>query len=116
MAKIYIVYCLINPRTNTPYYVGVTMNRLQARLSLHMCQQGRSLGNTTVCDRRKDLHNTFRHDGIKPVIKALAVADIHTVDFLEHHYYNHFINIGHELLQLGTRFNYSKHILNRRSF
>lgn len=98
------IYCLVDPRTNSPFYVGATMNKVKARLCSHISElsgyppENWSKKMQFVCE--------IIRSGEKPVAKTLAVVFLKDVDYYESFFYNLLIELGFKLLQKPHAFYY----------
>jgi hypothetical protein len=99
------IYCLINPLTNEPFYVGATVNPLQVRLSEHLfsstCHGG-------FQQQRHDMMARIMKKKMRPVIFPLVVTTEKRVDYYEEYYYKRYTRMGFKLLQRNDKFSYSK--------
>lgn len=105
------IYCLIDPRTSNPFYVGATSNSLPSRLSAHILEakQWSSL-------REVFQHGPSRQKQLtiilllyikqKPQIVKLAHVHAKEADHYEKFFYEMFIHQGFELHQKATAFHY----------
>lgn len=100
------IYCLIHPITRHPFYVGATKLPINIRLSGHICEY-----NTYRPDshsvKMKYIGNLLQQ-GIKPKVRLLYVATLHSVDHYERFFYDLFKQQGYNLLQKDTAFSYKK--------
>lgn len=106
------IYCLIDPRTNLPFYVGATKSCLKKRLYNHL-----SIihipGKYGVMAARRDLIKNIVAEELKPEIKLLKQVLPHEVDFYENYFYSYYTDRGIELLQSKWLFNYQLKKLNK---
>lgn len=105
------IYCLVNPLTGLPFYVGATKHRLSARISRH-CSD-----NSRICTpddshsyNKAVLFKQLKDMGLRPIIMLLFTTNKENVDICEKYFYNLFISQGIDLLQTNYNFLYDKKI------
>lgn len=105
--KLYKIYCLIDPRTDSIFYVGATKVLLRTRLSGHI-SDSKLLSGGAIFNRRSERINEIINIGNRPVIKLLGATSLEKVDRLEAFFYKKYLRDGHDLLQSPDKFFYSK--------
>jgi hypothetical protein len=112
------VYCLINPLTGNPFYVGATKGRLSTRLSQHI---GEAMGVNTyyirsISDDKKDLIRIAMYYQERPTAKLLYSSDsLFDAGYYEEFFYNLFTLQGYTLLQKKPS-GYAQYINNCRFY
>ena len=109
------IYCLLDPFSGLPFYVGATRNKLEFRLNSHVA--GRKViqyvpGKTT------DRHNLIKsivERGEMPLISCLLVVPTSLTDIFEHYCYLFLTSQGIDLLQSNCRFTYQGHYDKRKT-
>lgn len=91
------IYCLVNPLTNKPFYVGATKGTLHGRLSGHIHESKTFI--PKHWDRKHTLINEIIVCGSKPQIKLLFITPIYSAEYYELFFFHVLINQGFELLQ-----------------
>jgi hypothetical protein len=110
----YTIYCLIDPRTNQPYYVGASWNKysLANRLARHVGHANSDkhvrYKYNNITSHRHEIVYQLQEQSMQPIIKALFVTTAENVDTSEESAYNHLIKLGFALLQDKYRFCYNK--------
>lgn len=105
------IYCLVDPRTKIPFYVGSTKRHLINRLYGHI---GDSAGIHVIngmynLGHHKRLHiQRILKCGLKPEIHLLCIVSPDITDICEKYFYNYFVSQGIDLLKSISRFNYQK--------
>lgn len=95
------IYCLINPFTGKPFYVGVCqhpVNRFYNHISYRQ-----STKKNTLTKERYTLLDKIRGAGMKPGMVILRKCDILNAGKWERHFYNK-LSKQHRLLQSAGRF------------
>jgi hypothetical protein len=98
------IYCLIDPRTNKPFYVGATSGKLNIRLSSHL-----SDCRLTPVDRHNNKMKLIRNildSGKRPKIRLLQSVTLHEADHYEKFFFTLLRQQGFELLQQDYAFSY----------
>lgn len=107
------IYCLVDPRTKCPFYVGATVVRLKNRLSAHIHEavnfRPNKYGMQYTTHKKHSLILELNKIGIKPIIDLLYTCTIHSVDYYEQFFNQMLINQGFELFNVTHHFNYSKY-------
>lgn len=106
----YKIYCLVDPNTNAPFYVGVTKGKLRVRLSCHLQNVDYVVKNwkkRTLTYQRNELIYNILNDLKKPKIYLLFVTDKSSAAFMEKKCYEYLTNQGAELLQSSILFQYN---------
>lgn len=98
------IYCLVNPITNRPFYVGATKSNLSARLSAHINESKAIL--PIYWNRKNYLINYIISLNKRPIITPLHKCALFEVDHYEQLFYNVLTQQGFKLLQENS-FNYS---------
>lgn len=106
----YTIYCLIDPRNDELYYIGITYRKLNIRLSSHIGHANsdrhmRGYDNGFICKRHEIVYQ-LKEIGLKPIIKALFVVDAENAEDCEWLLYKHYKSLGFNLIQSEYRFNY----------
>lgn len=101
------IYCLINPITNTPFYVGATAKELKIRLWGHYGEVNATHSSNSLHSKRALIFNAARIAGLKIEIKHLDTVHISQANEMEAYYYNKFVTEGHFLIQSTARFIYT---------
>lgn len=102
------IYCLLDPRSNKPFYVGCTNGKLSTRLSAHITEIKTYTGNRR--SKKQEYIAEMIEQGIRPTILLLCLSDLEVADHCEEFYYLAFKRAGFELLQLPSSFFYSRKI------
>lgn len=109
------IYCLVDPRNNTPFYVGSTKRKLSLRLSGHISDSKGVFGlrpykdNVLYVGYQKKLYiQSIINGGNKPQIVLLCSVAPHLTDLFEKYFYSYFKSQNIDLLQVSNRFNYQK--------
>lgn len=99
------LYCLVDPRTGQPFYVGTTYRKLRERLAQHIAVARNLLPHQDgIIERRGRFINDMVAHGIKPEIKLLFVSHIDNINRIEGETYRLFCDLGYNLLQSDCRF------------
>ena len=112
---VYTIYCLIDPRNDTPYYVGAMKNgkypldqRLRGHISHANCERYLiNRANKYVSDRLRIVYD-LELENNRPTIKALLVVTANNVDFCEALGYEYLTSLGFVLHQSPYNFHYTK--------
>lgn len=109
----YKIYCLINPFTSIPFYVGATRQTLHTRLLSHISQvfslnYNLKFGDSVIYKRGLLIKDIISR-GKDPIISLLTMADAEQVDILERFHYQQFVEKGIDLIQSPYRFSYEDH-------
>lgn len=112
-SKNYSIYCLVNPVTDTPFYVGATNMILDKRLRAHITQRI-ATKRDTLSKKRISLINYLVGIGNPPTIRLLASVTKTRVNSGERMWYRKFIRDGHEMMQHPSFFNY-KSVIQRHA-
>lgn len=109
------IYCLFNPITRLPFYVGATRSSLHKRLKEHLA--GRNVKSYTngKSSMRNDLLKYLMNNGIKPEIYSLIIVSADMANYCEKYFYTLFISQSIDLLQSGYRFTYQQHYYKNKS-
>jgi len=102
------IYCLIDPRTGKPFYVGCTGGTIKNRLSAHITEI-KTYHGYNLSDKQK-LIASIIEAGLRPEAILLCNTTIEKADWVERFYYKAFVNLGFTMLQLSTSFFYSRKI------
>lgn len=103
------IYCLIDPRTGSPFYVGAAQNP-KARYNYHMSYLP-DMREETIQGKRFRLVKSILKTGQRPILKIISRVTIRMAGRMECFYYNRFTKQGHTLLQSVYKFyNPSQHI------
>jgi hypothetical protein len=100
------IYCLIDPRTNTPFYVGATRRPLIKRLYGHIGQANTNNGRGHG-EKRAQIIRAILAAGLRPCIQLLCTTTPEHANHLEQYFYRYFTAQGIELQQSIHFFNYS---------
>lgn len=91
------LYCLVDPRTSKPFYVGITVCRLNSRLSGHIAEikayQGRHRS------EKQEFLREMVESGVRPTIQLLRQVSLNETDFYEFFFYEMFIKQGYKMYQ-----------------
>jgi hypothetical protein len=98
------IYCLFNPLSGHPFYVGATCYKLNIRLANHISEC--KVYGPDRWSRKMSFINKLLSDGIKPKIRLIYISDIDTVDHYERFFHGMFVYQGYTLLQKPTAFSY----------
>ena len=109
------IYCLINPLTGIPFYVGATRRTLHARFVSHVGASNVKTYSITKSSTRANLIKSLMSQGLKPHISCLMIVSPDVADYCESHFYNYFISQGIDLLQSPHRFTYQQHYCKNKS-
>lgn len=101
----YKLYCLVDPRNNKPFYVGVTKCKLPTRLCQHVKEVEYGCFRLTG---KQQLMNDIKLSGKKVRIRLIFATDLPSVDFYENFFYDMFISQGFTLFQRKSSFNYAQ--------
>ena len=100
--RLFIIYCLLDPRNNSIFYVGCTCDlTLRGPLYRHIYEACANWAYQpgSVYHRKKRLIKEILFLGEKPLIKALAIVQHELSGICEKFYYNYFTKAGYELIQ-----------------
>lgn len=106
------IYCLYDPRTRKPFYVGATRSTISIRLSGHINEVKTYLPKFWSA-KQKFMHQMIQ-EGVRPKARLLLVATLHSVDHYEQFFHTMLILQGYELLQLTSAFHYKRKFLSER--
>jgi hypothetical protein len=106
------IYCLVNPITNKPFYVGATKVALKTRLYAHIHE-----AKTFRINKYSPQLSCKKHFLIKgliesnspPVIDLLYISPLLAIEYYETFFYKMLINQGFELFNSPSQFNYLKY-------
>src|ERR1700677_931130 len=112
---VYTIYCLIDPQTNYPYYVGTMKNgkypldqRLRGHISQANCERNLSHRVNQYVHQKNKIVYDLEFEKRRPIIKALLVVTAENVDFCEQLGYEYLTYLGFNLLQSPYNFYYTK--------
>lgn len=108
MERRYKIYCLIDPRTNNPFYVGATSVGEKKRLSIHI-NDDFGYCKTGYGKERYRFIQEIISAGYKPLISVLTQVTFSEVDKSESFFYHKLIKEGHTLIQSNS-FHYQKNV------
>jgi hypothetical protein len=111
----YIIYCLIDPRNEFPFYVGSTRIDPHIRLRQHINGQKTSLRSPSIVNQRVEFIQQILKDGKEPVLNILEYASVEKVDEKEEFHYNRLKNNGYALIQDPNYFVSSKRPIKQKS-
>lgn len=100
--RLYVVYCLVDPRNGYVFYVGCTCDlSLYSALYRHIYEAcaNWAFQKGSVGYRKKRYIKEILYLNDKPLIKALAIVQHDLSGFCEKFYYNYFTKFGYELIQ-----------------
>lgn len=105
------IYCLLDPRTNSLFYVGATVCALSTRLSGHIVTARQYIKNPpfrtdTISGDKHRLIIELVSNGLKPDIMELARVIDEMADHCEKLFYEVFTQQGYRMLQLPSAFQY----------
>jgi hypothetical protein len=101
------IYALVDPRNDTPFYVGATRYDLKNRLHWHLNFVPAGKRGKSVADGKVKLIKDLLKENKMPLIEVLANTTIEKVDFLEKFYYEKLTSEGFVLYQHSSFFNSS---------
>ena len=110
--KLYSIYALVDPRTDSIFYVGSTQASLMVRLGQHMADTRFRKSDASIHKHKKEFMEQMVLDGYSPLIRLIETVDESIVDEREKFYYFKYKNLGFKLLQKkgyftnGKRFRY----------
>jgi hypothetical protein len=105
------IYCLIDPRTNAPFYVGATVKELRLRLNSHIAEATIWQPNFTgIKAKKQEFIRDIINSGNRPLIKYMLIVNRDKAAFFELCYYNFLTKIGFQLFQDQRRFIYKYNI------
>lgn len=108
------IYGLVDPRNDSIFYVGVTINKLKDRLSNHLTKP-QSIPYSGFVMQRYKLIKEISKSGNKTQILHLADVPKDNIDHCEKFYYMALLNQGYNLIQADYQFCYSKKRLKPKS-
>lgn len=93
-----IIYALINPITDCPFYVGSTTRTLQERLKEHISISVREdlRGKMKL---KQNVINSLLEKGVQPIIKRILLVNDDKAGQAEKQVYEHYVGLGFILLQ-----------------
>lgn len=97
------IYMLIDPREDTPFYVGQTAQPIIERLYEHLEFQRPNVTNSERCQQIKDIVGS----GYSPIICEIDrfdTIDKRFVDDLETQWINYMVEIGHDLANVKNNY------------
>lgn len=110
-----IIYALINPITECPFYVGSTRRTLKERLYEHIRENKEILfKNKSIRRLKQNIIIELLDKGIEPSIKRLIIVNDEYAHVFEYLVYKHYKSIGFVLLQSEKDF--CKTIPGKRDF
>lgn len=99
------VYCLVDPRTDKPFYIGTTYRKLSERLHGHIADSKITVYKKgTILFERCTFIRDMINEGFKPVPKLLFIANMTTANLLEGYVYRYFTKLGYNLIQSDCHF------------
>ncbi len=104
------IYCLIDPRTTLPFYVGATKTRITSRLSGHL-NEIKAYPSKYWNDKHRFI-NEIKETGYKVQVRLLQECSLHDADYYERFFYDLFISYGYTLLQSPPSHNYKMKLIN----
>lgn len=104
------IYCLVDPRTERPFYVGATSRELKYRLNEHIKEEL----DRGIRGKKAELIKQILTAGYLPQIKLIKEVKYDDVDKCEAFYIKKFIRNGFELFQIHDRCTY-KRTINEKS-
>lgn len=104
---------MVDPRDNKPFYVGVTILKINMRLGGHISEL-KTYPECNYTTKMSFIHGIMK-EGKKPRIRLLKVVPLPEVDYYEHFFYSMFIHQGFILIQKPTAFSYSKKTITDRN-
>lgn len=102
------IYCLVDPRTDKPFYVGATISPLNKRLCGHISESKITHHHTT--SKKILFMRGILSTGQRPRIELLQIVDTCVIDEYEIFFYNMFLAQGFELFQFSHTFNHQNKI------
>jgi hypothetical protein len=106
------IYCLFDPTTGHPFYVGATSYRLNIRLANHINE--RNVYSRRAWSRKMLFIDGLMCAGNRPKIRLLYLANIDTVDHYEEFFHRLFVGQGFTMLQKPHAFSYKSTLRNGR--
>lgn len=101
------IYCLIDPRTGSPFYVGATRKKISIRLSEHKTAYASGKG---VLAKKYNFIRAMIKEGFTPEVKLLRIVEHEKSDHYEYFYIRKFLRKGFDLIQIYDRCQY-QHIV-----
>lgn len=102
----YLIYTLIDPRTDRPFYVGATVQNLKNRLSGHISDK-RILNEKTIFAKKHFLIQAILKEGKRPIIQLEKEVLENELNRAERQVYEDLIKKGENLLQDKNCFHYT---------
>jgi hypothetical protein len=103
------IYGLLNPKDNSVFYIGVTIGKLNNRLSEHCSEKGYSVVSGKTADKEA-LIKELKKEGYRPSIFLIEEVDIFESERAERDAYLKYKRMGYVLIQSEKQFNcYKKH-------
>jgi hypothetical protein len=96
------IYCLVDPRDNTPFYVGATKQKLRKRLFYHMTKYNIHW----AYKPRKEKLISILNEHLLPIIAPIILTEAINADTMERLAYQYLKSLGYNLLQAEYRFTY----------
>lgn len=106
--KEFIIYKLVDPRSNTPFYVGATKMTPEKRLHVHLYSKVRATKYYSIQLKRAKFIKEIMSSGLLPVLEVIERTSFENVDLRESHHYSRLKNKGFELIQNDSFFIYSQ--------
>lgn len=106
------IYCLYNPLTFEPFYVGATSYSLNYRLRSHLSEARRCKElkpNSSIITRRQQLIKKLIAQDLTPKIAVLFVINKNNTDLMETFCHDLLNSFGFQLIQNQDRFTYQGH-------
>jgi hypothetical protein len=106
------IYCLVNPITNQPFYVGATKVILKNRLSAHIHEALTFRLNKYVPQISQNKHAIIKElteSNLKPKIDLLFISPLPAVEYYEAFFYDMLKKQGFTLFNSPSHFNYLKY-------
>ena len=101
------IYCLIDPRTNAPFYIGITSVTLRARLNAHIAEAAVwAPGFRGIKAKKQKFIRSLTDNGLRPGIKCIILVNKAKASAAEAQFYSYFTGLGFQLLQAPHRFVY----------
>ena len=99
-----IIYVLVNPLDNQPFYVGSTQGTLKDRMSMHLTNLFFTFKMSESVRRKVAIILGIQYAGMQPIIKPIFYCSKDVATNCEKAAYHLLLSKGYELHQLSNRF------------
>lgn len=93
------VYCIINPISQSVFYVGCTKLDVNYRLRQHVLLDYSNTDNGGEQKKKSLLINEILKNKMYPTVKILCICSYELASTIEKYYYEYFTDRGETLLQ-----------------